>query len=97
MSYIHLTCVCIRGRLLKYCVKVGVKAIIKVESKLQILCNQPPVWFCLQLNAGFELFDHVHRHLATLHTQAVCVGGRGADGQYCSSHGSQHCAAAAGT
>jgi hypothetical protein len=26
----------------------GLNKIIRVEPKLQILCNQPPVWICLQ-------------------------------------------------
>ncbi len=73
MSYVLHTpnSICIRGQSLQYCVKVGVKAIIKVEPKLQTLCNQPPVWFCLQLNAGFELFGHGHSHLATLQGSRV--------------------------
>jgi hypothetical protein len=37
------------------------------KVKAKILCNQPPVWFSPQLNAGLELFGHGHGHLATLY------------------------------
>ena len=61
------------GQDLEQSQQVPVKAIIKVEPKPQILCNQPPVWFCLQLNAGFELFGHRHGHLTTLGGRTIYV------------------------
>ncbi len=73
MPYTYLTCTCIMymwtvmWRLTPVLLRLF--TICKLSSqhkeKAQILCNQPPVWFCPQLNAGLELFGH--GHLATLY------------------------------